>query len=41
MIIDYFYGIFSQTCIQLIGLIPGVLCLWIVFDLVCGLLFKD
>lgn len=41
MLIDYFLEIFSQTCVHMIPWIPGILGLWILFDLVTGLLFKD
>lgn len=41
MFIDTFIEIFEKTCISLIGIIPAVIGLWLIFDLLSNLLFKD
>lgn len=41
MLIDYFFQIFSQTCIQLIPWIPGIIVIYILFGLISGLLLKE
>ncbi len=39
--LDYFYTIFSETCVNLLDWVPMVFVLWFVFDMIHGLLFKD
>ena len=38
--IDIFIGIFTTTCVQLVALIPAVLGIWLLFDLIGGLIFS-
>lgn len=41
MLIDYFLEIFSQTCVNIIPWIPGIIGLWVLFNLVTSMLFRD
>ncbi len=39
--VEYFISIFSNVAVALVPLIPCVLGVWVVIDLVSGLLFKE
>jgi len=39
--VDYFLEIFSETAVQLIPWIPGIIGVWLIIDLVSGLIFKE
>lgn len=41
IMIDYFLQIFSEVSLQMIPWIPGIIGIWLIIDLVSGLLFKE
>jgi uncharacterized membrane protein YesL len=40
MMIDEYLQIFYQTCLSLIPIIPAIIGIWLLFDLLGGLIFN-